>query len=119
MVQRHDDERRKYPRVSLETEVWLGQDGLFARTTERLANLSLGGAFIETRSGSKVNEIFSLRFALKNDYITSTVIVRNVQVGVGMGVEFLDLSPEGRDKLEAFLKSQSPTPAGYNRPNYE
>ena len=112
------DDRRQYQRVSVETEVWLGQDGVFARTTERLTNLSLGGAFIETRSGSRVNEIFSLRFALESDYIASTVVVRNVQIGVGMGVEFLDLSPEGREKLEAFLKSQVPTPAGYRR-NYE
>ena len=106
MVQRHDEDRRQYTRVSLETEVWLGQDGVFARTTERLSNLSLGGAFIETRSGSKVDEIFSLRFALQSDFITSTVVVRNVQLGVGMGVAFLDVSPESRDKLEAFLESR-------------
>lgn len=100
------DERRQNPRVSLETEVWLGQDGVFARTTDRMTNLSLGGAFIETQSGSQIDEIYSLRFALKSDYITSTVVVRNVKQGVGMGVAFLDISPEGKRKLESFLNGE-------------
>jgi hypothetical protein len=68
-----------------------------------LTNLSLGGAFIETRSASQIGEIFSLRLALRSEYISSTVVVRNVRRGEGMGVAFLDLSPEGRSKLEAFL----------------
>lgn len=96
-------EHRQHQRFNLETEVWLGQDGVYARTTERLKNLSIGGAFIETQSASQVGEIFNLRLALHADYISSTVVVRNVKQGEGMGVAFLDLSPEGRSKLEAFL----------------
>jgi len=97
------EERRQHRRVSLETEVWIGQDGVFARTNERLTNLSLGGAFIETRSASQIGEIFSLRVALRTGFISSTVVVRNIERGRGMGVAFLDLSPEGRSQLEAFL----------------
>ncbi len=99
------DERRHHPRVSIETEVWIGQDGVYARTTERVTNLSVGGAFIETQSASQVGEIFNLRVALRSDYISSTVVVRNVKRGHGMGVAFLDLSPEGKSKLEAFLSA--------------
>ncbi len=97
------EERRQQRRFHLETEVWLGQDGVYARTTERLKDLSLGGAFIETQSTSQIGEIYNLRLALHADYISSTVVVRNVRQGEGMGVAFLDLSPEGRSKLEAFL----------------
>lgn len=104
------NEHRRHQRVALETEVWVGHDGIFARTTERLRNLSVGGAFLETASASQIGEIFSLRIALKRGYVTSTVIVRNVQKGVGMGVEFLDLSPESLSTLEAFLDEQQSDP---------
>ena len=97
--------------MTLETDVWIGQDGVFAHTTERLRNLSVGGAFLETRSGWRIGEIFSLRFALKLDYVMSTVVVRNLQQGVGMGVEFLDLSPESRSTLEAFIAAASESPS--------
>ena len=108
---RHLTEQRRHLRVTLETDVWIGQDGVFARTTERLRNLSVGGAFLETRSGWRIGEIFSLRFALKLDYVMSTVVVRNLQQGVGMGVEFLDLSPESRSTLEAFIAAESESPS--------
>ena len=41
-------EKRTYPRISLHTEIWLGQDGIFTKTRGMLRELSEGGAFIET-----------------------------------------------------------------------
>lgn len=101
------NEHRRHLRITLETDVWIGQDGVFARTTERLRNLSVGGAFLETRSGSQIGEIFNLRFAIALGYVMSTVVVRSVQQGVGVGVEFLDLSPESRCRLEVFIAAES------------
>lgn len=100
-------ERRTYPRVGFDTEVWLGQDGVFARTTERISNLSLGGAFLELRAAYAVGSILSLQFAISSAFVMSTVIVRNVRPGHGIGVEFLDLSPECRGRLEAFLTGEA------------
>jgi len=57
-------EKRKHVRISLETEIWLGQDGIFTRTTERLRDLSEGGAFIESREVFAVGSVLSLRFKL-------------------------------------------------------
>lgn len=57
-------EKRKHVRVSLETEIWLGQDGIFTRTTERLRDLSEGGAFIASREVFAVGSVLSLRFKL-------------------------------------------------------
>lgn len=94
------DNRRRHSRVGLDTDVWVGQDGVFGCTGNRLANISLGGAFIETRSAYRVGTILNLRFAVQSSQISATVIVRNVRVPMGMGVEFLDLSPEGRARLE-------------------
>jgi|GEM_PF-1189357 len=102
------ENRRQHTRLSLTTEVWLGQDGIFTRTNERLSDLSVGGAFIESYSGYAVGSIFSLRFKLAKatSFITCTSIVRNTRGGRGLGVEFLDLSPEDRQRIKSFIEQQ-------------
>ena len=100
-------ERRTYLRVAFDSEVWLGQDGLFTRTSERLSNVSIGGAFIETGQGFPAGAIVGLRFALGSIFINSTVIVRNVYPGQGIGVQFLDISPEDRNRLQVFIQERA------------
>jgi hypothetical protein len=100
-------ERRAHPRASFYTEVWLGQEGVFTRSVERLSNVSIGGAFIQTPQTYAVGSVLSLRFAMGPNFITATVIVRNVRPGEGFGVEFLDLSPENSERLEAVCSGQS------------
>ena len=96
-------ERRKSPRATFYTEVWFGQDGVFAHSLARLSNVSLGGAFIQTPQVYAVGTVFSVRFALRSNFITATAIVRNARLGEGIGVEFLDLSPENSERLGAFI----------------
>ena len=101
-------ERRIYQRVAFDSEVWLGQDGLFTRTTECISNVSVGGVFIKTGQGFPVGAIVGLRFALGRTLpINSTVIVRNVSPGEGIGVEFLDISPEDRHRLQLFIQARA------------
>ncbi len=100
-------EDRVHRRVSIHTEVWRGEDGIFTRSNERLADLSVGGAFIQG-AGTAVGSILNLRFKLtgSNDFITATAIGRNTHDG-GLGVEFLDLSPENLGRLAAFVDENS------------
>ena len=101
-------ERRIHLRVAFNSEVWLGQDGFFTRTTECLSNVSVGGAFIATAQGFPVGAIVGLRFALGPAFfINSTVIIRNVNPGQGIGVEFLDISPENRHRLQVFIQQRA------------
>lgn len=100
-------ERRRHARAALDTRVWLGQDGIFTQSDERLSDLSIGGAFIEAREQPySVGNILNLRFELGDAFIHATVIVRNARPGAGIGVEFLDLSPEGRDAIAAYVAEQ-------------
>ena len=66
---------------------------------ERLADLSVGGAFIEG-TGATPGSILSLRFKLPgtNDFITCTAMARHMR-DHGFGVEFLDLSPDNQRRL--------------------
>jgi len=95
-------QRRANPRVSFDTELWLGQDGVFTHTMSRMADVSVGGARILSPDAHQIGSILSLRFALQSSFITVTAIVRNVRPG-SFGVEFLDLSPEDGLKLDSFV----------------
>jgi c-di-GMP-binding flagellar brake protein YcgR len=101
-------DRRLHARLSFTTEIWLGQDGIFTRTDERLSDLSVGGACIESKPGYAVGSVFNLRFKLSpaGNFITCTAIVRNTRGGRGLGVEFLDLSPEDRERIKSFIEQQ-------------
>jgi hypothetical protein len=98
-------EQRRHPRLGYGKEVWIGQDGIFSRTSERVTNISVSGVFIETAQGFSKGTVLSVRFKIEGatDFISCAVIVRNSRPGAGLGVEFLDLSPEARIPLEAFL----------------
>lgn len=99
-------EKRRHPRCGLNTEIWIGQDGIFTRNNERLDNLSVGGAFVESEQYYAVGSLLSLRFKLpvSSNFITTLVIVRNVQPSKGFGVEFLDISPESRSQIESYIE---------------
>ena len=102
------DERRKFIRAALTTELWIGQDGIFTRNGERLGDLSLGGAFIESEQIYTVGAVLNLRFKMpgQHNFVTCTSIVRNVRFG-GFGVQFLDLSSESRWQIQEFIEKQT------------
>ena len=97
------ENRRIHPRVSVEAEVWLGEDGVFTHCSERSTNLSVGGAFIEAETGYALGSVVSIRFLLGSHYVTSTTIVRNAPPGGGIGLEFIDVSRENKERLADFI----------------
>ncbi|MDQ4121789.1 MAG: PilZ domain-containing protein [Acidobacteriota bacterium] len=102
------EERRLHPRLSVATELWIGQDGIFTRSDEKLLDLSIGGAFIETSQHYSVGCVLNLRFKLPDAarFLTCTAIVRNSRGGQGFGVQFLDLSPDDRWQLDSYIQKQ-------------
>jgi hypothetical protein len=96
---------RRYQRTSLRTQIWLGQDGIFTKSPDTLRDLSERGAFIQTQQQFTRGSILHLRFQLpfSERLMSSTVIVRNRRDCEGVGVEFLDLSPQDRAELRNFV----------------
>jgi Tfp pilus assembly protein PilZ len=99
------EELRKHPRVSLQTELWIGQDGIFTRTDEFLRDLSVGGAFVQSRQVYPVGSVINLRFKVPGgtNLATCSAIVRNMQQGDGFGVQFLDLSGDNLRLVERHI----------------
>ena len=99
-------EKRRHPRVSFDTEAWMGQDGIFVRVTSSFGNLSVSGAFLPIRDLYAIGSVMNLKFRLPNDpgCIMSTVVVRNNVAGHGVGMEFLDLSSQTKDRIQSFVE---------------
>lgn len=97
---------RQHARVGLTTELWIGQDGIFTRTDECLRDLSVGGAFVESRQVFPIGSILNFRFKVPsvNNLVTCTAIVRNMEIGRGIGVQFLDLSGENLRQVANYIE---------------
>src|ERR1035438_7798421 len=103
-----NQEMRRQPRVAFSEEIWIGQDGIFSRTSGHIRNISTSGVFIETEQSFAGGSVVNLRFSLgeSKDLVNCAAIVRNVRPGLGLGVEFLDLSSGSRSRIAAFVAEQ-------------
>ncbi len=95
--------RRQYRRVVLVTEVEC--EALERKEVMVTRDVSAGGMFITARYPLPIDSYLTVTFRLRlNDTpIFSRARVRYTQPGVGMGIQFLDLSDETRAKLQKFV----------------
>ena len=95
-------ERRLVRRISYFTEASL--EGLdVSRTDVRISELSVGGAFVDTRTVLPAGATARLLFSLGERRMTVTVQVRYAIPSMGMGLVFMDLSDDDRQALEEFV----------------
>ena len=99
------ENRRRHPRVGINSKVWLNQDGAFIRSQETFRDLSVHGAFLRMNDTYAIGRVLDLRFMLPNadTFITCSAIVRHQRLGRGIGVEFFGLSPETRGQIESSI----------------
>jgi len=72
----------------------------------RSADLSAGGMFLETIAAFPRDTVLKLKFKLDENESAPIVVqarVLYVANGIGVGVEFMDLAPDDRDRIERFL----------------
>ncbi len=101
----NERERRGAKRVTFFSEARLeGMD--VAHANVRLADLSVEGAFVDTRTVLPVGAVTRVRFNILGRDVTVSAEVRYSMPGMGIGVRFLDLSPEDREVIERLLNSQ-------------
>jgi c-di-GMP-binding flagellar brake protein YcgR len=95
--------RRRYSRAPLATQVYCRECMSLAFSRDA----SLGGMFIETHNPLPVGSQVSLRFHLNDGgpiVVTAAEVKYSVQE-LGMGVEFVELSPTDRKRIAAHIAS--------------
>jgi hypothetical protein len=96
-------ERRQYRRVRLITEVHC--EALRRKEIMVTQVVSVGGMFISARHPPPIDSELSLTFRLcpTGPAITCRAKVVFAGVGLGMGIQFLDLSVEAQQLLQNFV----------------
>lgn len=97
-----DGERRGAKRITYFCEAKLeGMD--VAHASVRLADLSVNGAFVDTRSVLPAGAVTRLRFTIGAREISVSAEVRYSMPGMGMGLRFLDLAAADREVIERLV----------------
>ncbi len=87
------NDRRKDERVAYLCEVQC-EGANDRRFTTRINDISVGGAFIDSMISLRVGSILKLIFRVHSAEITTMGEVRYSMPWIGMGIRFVDLSPE-------------------------
>ncbi|MBI5487152.1 MAG: TIGR02266 family protein [Deltaproteobacteria bacterium] len=107
-------ERRSSPRINVRLQVVeTHEDSTYF---QRTGNLSAGGLFLEGTMPHPPGTKVRLGFHLPNDErpveVTGEITAPGKDEGLGMGVRFLDLSPDDRGRIERFLDESVGQPPG-------
>jgi len=65
--------------------------------------MGLGGLFLHTASPASIGSSIDLIFDLPNGQVRARAIVRSFQPSKGMGIQFVQMRPEDRAKLNRYL----------------
>ena len=97
------DPRRKYPRIELPNGLAVGWRGGGKFGTSTINSVSLGGVFIATSDPAAAGSMLGLIFDVPSGEVRARAIVKRSLPGKGMGVQFLNMSPEDRGRMYLLL----------------
>lgn len=90
------DERRRFPRYPFRAPVKIEWGSRVMKSQTRL--LSQRGMFVESPDPFSIGETFSAVILL-HEPVRVNCVVRMVEPGQGMGVEFVEVPPEVQEEL--------------------
>lgn len=111
MIHHKTANRREFPRAPLATQIQC--EGCMALAFSR--DVSTGGMFVETSMPCEVGTRVEVRFHLNDGgpIIVTSAETKYIVPKLGMGVEFINLSPADRERIERYvegLTANLPTP---------
>ena len=109
-------ERRKHPRYPCNAGgAEVRQQGVESRIWARLADISLGGCYLEIMSPLPVLTYVTLGLILDEQHLNAKGQVVVSHPNFGMGIQFIDVSAADRKMLESWITAMAPQagpPAG-------
>jgi hypothetical protein len=102
-------ERREAKRISYICEVLCEGSGIRSLAT-RINDLSTTGVFIDSMSAYPIGSVIKLKFTIRDVPIEVSGEVRYAMPQVGMGVRFIDLTPEHREIIERLIEGKPTGP---------
>jgi len=103
------NERRQNPRRRCSLSVELHPATQESRIWGRVADISMGGCFVEMSSPLKEGTNLRLALWIQEKKIWVLGKVAGVRLGSGVGVEFLEIKDEDREQLQRYLDTLAGT----------
>jgi tetratricopeptide (TPR) repeat protein len=101
--------RRKYPRIRASKAMVVGWKSVNQTSTSRVGTMSLGGIFLHASNPPSEGSPIEIVLELPTGQIRARAIVRNLSLGKGMGIQFVEMKPQDRAKLTKFLAQEEDT----------
>ena len=101
------NEQRQYPRVSSPKGTILAWQNAGMKKLSRVANLGLGGLFIQTAEPPPPGTCIQLLFDVPAGEVRARAAVRRCKPKEGMGVKFVGMHQEDRARFAGWLKHLS------------
>jgi hypothetical protein len=100
--------QRSSPRVYNVVEVDCRTlDAARATVVARMSDLSATGAFLDSMGGLRPGTLLALGFKVGDQDVRVTAEVVHQMPQFGMGVRFIEMTPEGREAIEALVRARS------------
>ncbi len=103
--ERRREERRVYPRHQCGGGAEVRKQGVDARVWGTLADISLGGCYLEMMTPFPAETVVDLALAVGDRQLKAGGVVRTSHAGCGMGVQFTEMGEEDRALLQRLLSS--------------
>ncbi|MGB8541297.1 MAG: DnaJ domain-containing protein [Candidatus Acidiferrales bacterium] len=101
---------RKYARVRAPKGMWVGWKSAKQTSTSLAEVMGLGGLFLHTANPACQGSSIELIFDLPTGQVRARAIVRSLQPNKGMGIQFVQMRPEDRARLNKYLSLRELSP---------
>ena len=100
-------EKRRSPRYKCNGSARLQEDGRGVTSWATLADISLHGCYVEAASTLRVGAVLGLRLEVNGFRVEAMGEVRVAYPYLGMGIQFIRMSEQDRERLRALVASIS------------
>lgn len=100
--------RRRWPRHKISFPLELRDERVNTPMRINATDVSGNGCYVETILPLPVGTVLRVDFYLQSEHVTISAVVRTCDPGVGNGIEFTGMPPEGKQHMQAYLDGIDP-----------
>jgi hypothetical protein len=107
------ENRRRFARHKTSIPVEVRDERVNTPMRVNATDISGNGCYIETILPLPKGTTLQIEFWREEEKIVTTAVVRACDPGVGMGIEFIGLPEDARQRLQQFLEKTDPRGSGF------
>lgn len=100
--------RRRFHRHKIKLPLELRDERVKAPTRINATDVSGNGCYVESMLPLPLGTVLRIDFWLDSEHINITAVVRTCDPGVGNGIEFTGMPPDGKARMQAYLDAIDP-----------